>query len=62
MSPTVEPDPDNAGGGRMHNQAARHRDGLFLWVDPVGEVSGIFQEQGVSVQARRWPEKRPVKS
>jgi hypothetical protein len=30
MSPTVEPDPDNAGGGRMHNQAALYPGGFFI--------------------------------
>jgi hypothetical protein len=28
-SPTVEPDPDNAGGGKLLIQAARSRSGLF---------------------------------
>ena len=35
-SPTVEPDPDNAGGGKAITQVARFPGGLFLSVSPVG--------------------------
>jgi hypothetical protein len=43
-SPTVEPDPDNAGVGKLLIQAFRQRNGLFLFKKFRGSM---FRVQGL---------------